>query len=114
MDERSSIRPAALGIMCKAPRPGTTKTRLAAVVGSEQAASMAACFLRDVATGVEAVPQDIGRCCYGVYAPQSTEAALEAILPASFGLLLRRIPISAWCSHPQPSSCSKLGTAAWS
>jgi glycosyltransferase A (GT-A) superfamily protein (DUF2064 family) len=46
MDERSSIRPAALGIMCKAPRPGTTKTRLAAVVGSEQAALMAACFLR--------------------------------------------------------------------
>jgi uncharacterized protein len=89
MDERSSIRPAALGIMCKARRPGTTKTRLAAVVGSEQAALMAACFLRDVATAAEAVPQDIGRRCYGVYAPKNAEAALEAILPASFGLLLQ-------------------------
>src|SRR4051812_20834697 len=89
MDERSSIRPAALGIMCKAPRPGTTETRLAAVVGSEQAALMAACFLRDVAAVVEAVPEDIGRRCYGVYAPKTAEAALKAILPASFGLLLQ-------------------------
>jgi uncharacterized protein len=89
MDERDSIQPAALGIMCKAPQPGTTKTRLAAVVGNEQAASLAACFLRDVATVVEAVPENIGRRCYGVYAPQSAEAALKAILPASFRLLLQ-------------------------
>lgn len=61
MDKRGSIQPAALGIMCKAPKPGTTKTRLAAVIGSEQAASLAACFLRDVAAIVEAVPEDIGR-----------------------------------------------------
>src|SRR5215207_7456989 len=89
MDERDSIQPAALGIMCKAPQPGTTKTRLAAVIGCEQAASPAACFLCDVAAVVEAVPEDIGRHCYGVYAPQSGEAALKAILPASFGLLLQ-------------------------
>src|SRR5215208_7364813 len=89
MDERDSIQPAALGIMCKAPQPGTTKTRLAAVVGNEQAASLAACFLRDVATVDEAVPEDIGRRCFGVYAPEGAEAALKAILPASFGLLLQ-------------------------
>src|SRR5215208_4615103 len=79
MGERDSIQPAALGIMCKAPQPGTTKTRLAAVVGSEQAALLAACFLRDVATVVEAVPEDMVRRCYGVYAPQSAEAVLKAI-----------------------------------
>jgi rSAM/selenodomain-associated transferase 1 len=89
MDERDSIQPAALGIMCKAPQPGTTKTRLAAVVGSEQAASLAACFLRDVATVVEAVPENIGRRCYGVYAPKTAEEVLKTILPASFGLLLQ-------------------------
>src|SRR3954465_6080268 len=87
--ERDSIQPAALGIMCKAPQPGMTKTRLAEVIGSEQAASLAACFLRDVATVVEAVPEDIGRRCYGVYAPKSAEAALKAILAASFGLVLQ-------------------------
>src|SRR5215217_5770470 len=89
MDERDSIQPAALGIMCKAPQPGTTKTRLAAVVGSEQAASLAACFLRDVATVVEAVPEGIGRRCYGVYAPKTAEEVLKTILPASFGLVLQ-------------------------
>src|SRR5215207_4699495 len=89
LDERDNIQPAALGIMCKAPQPGTTKTRLAAVIGCEQAASLAACFLRDVATVVEAVPEDIGRRCYGVYAPEGAEAALKAIPPASFELLLQ-------------------------
>jgi uncharacterized protein len=89
MGERDSIQPAALGIMCKAPQPGATKTRLAAVVGSERAASLAGCFLRDVAAVVEAVPEHIGRRCYGVYAPQSAEAVLKTILPASFGLLLQ-------------------------
>src|SRR3954469_4055951 len=89
MDERDSIQPAALGIMCKAPHPGTTKTRLAAVVGCERAASLAACFLRDVAAVVETVPEHIGRRCYSVYAPRGAEAALKTIIPASFRFLLQ-------------------------
>ncbi len=48
---------AALGIMCKAPRPGLTKTRLAARLGSEKAARLSACFLADVAGVVLAVPE---------------------------------------------------------
>ena len=80
---------AALGIMCKAPRPGAAKTRLAAVVGDQQAAAIAACFLQDVAAAIEAVPEELGRRGYGVYAPSGAEAALGAILPASFGLVLQ-------------------------
>ena len=40
---------AAIGIICKAPRPGASKTRLAAAIGAEAACELSACFLRDVA-----------------------------------------------------------------
>jgi rSAM/selenodomain-associated transferase 1 len=80
---------AALGIMCKAPRPGRTKTRLAAHLGPEQAALLSACFLRDVADAVLAVPETLGRQGYGVYAPAGSEAELAAIMPPAFRLLLQ-------------------------
>ena len=80
---------AAIGIMCKAPRPGQTKTRLAAIVGAEAAAELSACFLRDVAAAIEAVPAAVGRTGYGVYAPAGAEGELRRLLPPSFGLLLQ-------------------------
>jgi hypothetical protein len=75
--------------MCKAPLPGRTKTRLAAVIGAEPAAALSACFLRDVAATIETIPEDLGRKGYGVYAPAGAEAELRCILPPSFGLLLQ-------------------------
>lgn len=80
---------AAIGIMCKAPLPGLTKTRLAAVIGPEQAAALSACFLRDIAATIEAIPDSVGRRGYGVYAPAGTEAQLRGMLPRSFGLMLQ-------------------------
>jgi rSAM/selenodomain-associated transferase 1 len=80
---------AAIGIMCKAPVPGRTKTRLAAAIGPERAAELAACFLRDVSTTIDAIPAHLACKGYGVYAPAGSEAALRAILPASFGLMLQ-------------------------
>jgi rSAM/selenodomain-associated transferase 1 len=82
-------RSAAIGIMCKAPRPGGAKTRLAATIGVEAAAKLSACFLRDVAAAIEAVPERFACRGYGVYAPAGGEAELRAILPSSFGLLLQ-------------------------
>lgn len=87
---RSALAPsAAIGIMCKAPQPGRAKTRLAAMVGPESAAALSACFLRDVAAAIEAVPESLGRQGYGVYAPRGSEAELRQVLPPSFGLLLQ-------------------------
>lgn len=80
---------AAIGIICKAPRPGRSKTRLAALIGEQAAAMLSACFIRDVAAAVEAVPASFRRRGYGVYAPAGAEAELKAILPPSFGLLLQ-------------------------
>src|SRR5689334_12016912 len=82
-------RTAAIGIICKAPRPGSAKTRLAAIIGSELAAKLSACFLRDVASCIEQVPQEIGRKGYAVYAPAGAEAELQRLVPGSFGLLLQ-------------------------
>lgn len=79
----------ALGIMCKAPRPGRTKTRLASLVGANDAATLSACFLQDVARTIDelaAVPAVSG---YGVYMPAGGEDELRALLPRSFDLLLQ-------------------------
>ncbi|MFY8144777.1 MAG: hypothetical protein ACOVMT_13060 [Caulobacter sp.] len=40
-----------LGLMCKPPRPGVTKTRLAAAIGPEAAATLSQAFLEDCARG---------------------------------------------------------------
>jgi uncharacterized protein len=80
---------AAIGIMCKAPQPGRSKTRLAKAVGVVAASELSACFLRDVAAAIEAVPQALGRRGYGVYAPAGAEHIMRQLFPAGFGLLLQ-------------------------
>jgi rSAM/selenodomain-associated transferase 1 len=80
---------AAIGIICKAPQPGRSKTRLATVIGDVAASELSACFLRDVAASIEAVPEALGRRGYGVYAPAGTEDIVRHLLPKGFGLLLQ-------------------------
>ena len=80
---------AAIGIICKAPQPGRSKTRLATVIGDVAASELSACFLRDVAAAIEAVPEALGRRGYGVYAPAGAEHIMRQLLPATFGLLLQ-------------------------
>jgi uncharacterized protein len=75
--------------MCKAPLPGRTKTRLAAATGAVAAAELSACFLRDVAAAIDAVPASLGRRGYGVYAPAGTEQELRDLFPSQFGLILQ-------------------------
>lgn len=79
----------AIGIMCKAPQAGRTKTRLAAHIGASAAAELSACFLCDVAAAIEAVPVELGRKGYGVYAPAGTEAEMRSLFPPGFGLMLQ-------------------------
>lgn len=80
---------AAIGIICKAPQPGRSKTRLATAIGEVAASELSACFLRDVAASIEAVPEVLGRRGYGVYAPAGAEHIIGQLLPAGFGLLLQ-------------------------
>jgi uncharacterized protein len=80
---------AAIGIICKAPQPGRSKTRLATAIGDVAASELSACFLRDVAASIEAVPEALGRRGYGVYAPAGAEHIMRQLLPAGFELLLQ-------------------------
>jgi uncharacterized protein len=80
---------AAIGIVCKAPQPGHSKTRLAMAIGADAASELSACFLRDVAAAIEAVPEALGRRGYGVYAPAGAEDIMRQLLPGEFGLLLQ-------------------------
>jgi rSAM/selenodomain-associated transferase 1 len=80
---------AAIGIVCKAPKPGATKSRLAAAIGSVAAAQLSSCFLQDVASAIAAIPAHVGRSAYAVYAPAGTEDILRKLFPPSFSLLLQ-------------------------
>ena len=80
---------AAIGIICKAPQPGRAKTRLATAIGAIAASELSACFLRDVAAAIEAVPETLGRRGYGVYAPAGVEHIMRELLPPTFGLQLQ-------------------------
>src|SRR5260370_25111397 len=84
-----AVSVAAIGIICKAPQPGRAKTRLATAIGAVAASELSACFLRDVAAAIEAVPEGLGRRGYGVYAPAGAEHIMRQLLPAGFGLLLQ-------------------------
>jgi uncharacterized protein len=83
------VSAAAIGIICKAPLPGRSKTRLATAIGADAASKLSACFLRDVAAAIEAVPQALGRRGYGVYAPAGAEDMMRQLLPEGFELLLQ-------------------------
>jgi uncharacterized protein len=80
---------AAVGIICKAPQAGRSKTRLATAIGDVAASELSACFLRDVGDAVDALPEGIGRRGYGVYAPRGTEEIVRRLLPAGFEFLLQ-------------------------
>src|SRR5215475_14524359 len=84
-----AVSGAAIGIVCKAPQAGLSKTRLAKAVGAAAASELSACFLRDVAEAIAAVPEALGRRGYGVYAPAGAESIMRQLLPANFGLLLK-------------------------
>jgi uncharacterized protein len=84
-----AVSGAAIGIICKAPQPGRSKTRLATAIGEFAASELSACFLRDVAASIEAVPEALGRRGYGVYAPAGVEHIMRQLLPTGFGLLLQ-------------------------
>lgn len=80
---------AAIGLICKAPVPGRTKTRLAASIGVRTAADLSACFLRDLAATIEGIPESVGCRGYAVFAPPEGESTLRELLPPGFGFLLQ-------------------------
>jgi rSAM/selenodomain-associated transferase 1 len=79
----------AIGMMCKAPRAGFSKTRLAGHVGTELAARLSAAFLRDVGASLaSACEADGGIAPYALFCPADAEGELRRHLPGGFEFML--------------------------
>ena len=83
---------AAIGIICKAPKPGQTKTRLIPRLGPERAAALAQAFLIDLATTIDGAAAVADCKGYAVCSPDSAAAELAAVLPASFDYVVLTDP----------------------
>jgi rSAM/selenodomain-associated transferase 1 len=69
-----------LGLMCKPPRPGATKTRLARSVGAAQAARLSRAFLMDCAHAARDAAEREGLTTLAFYRPVDAADELAAIL----------------------------------
>jgi hypothetical protein len=78
-----------VGIICKTPRPGFSKTRLSPPLTPDECAEISACFIQDLAATIEVVSIDHGIAGYAVYTPFGSEAELGRLLPSGFGLALQ-------------------------
>lgn len=87
ISSRSQAEAIAVGLMCKAPRPGHAKTRLGHTIGADAAAALSECFLRDVAKIIESLQPSHNLQGYGLYAPIDAAAEIAALLPCSFRLV---------------------------
>src|SRR5262249_6387929 len=89
LDEQgaNAVRSVAIGIFCKTPASGLSKTRLAPPLRPEEGAVLSACFIRDLAATIDRLSSDGAIAPYAVYTPIGTEDGLRALLPHSFRLL---------------------------
>lgn len=79
----------AIGIFCKTPSPGLSKTRLSPPLRPEDCAALSACFIRDLAATIGELTGGGDVTGYAVYTPVGTERALRTLLPSDFRLLLQ-------------------------
>src|SRR5687768_7561816 len=77
----------AVGIFCKTPAAGFSKTRLSPPLRPEDCSAISACFIRDLASTIHSLGGNVTP--YAVYTPAGTEPALRALLPPSFRLMLQ-------------------------
>lgn len=83
------VRDIAVGIFCKTPTPGQSKTRLSPPLHPEECATLSACFIRDLSATIGELAKDGGTTSYAVYTPAGSEATLRTLLPADFQLRLQ-------------------------
>ncbi len=79
----------AVAVICKAPRPGQSKTRLSPPLAPDECAGISACFIQDISRTIAGVAGDGRAAGYAVYTPAGAAAELRALLPDGFGLVLQ-------------------------
>ena len=75
---------AAIVLMCKAPRPGFAKTRLAGAIGDDAAARLAAAFIRDSAARAAALAAACDAQAVALHAPDDAGEEIASLLPPRF------------------------------
>lgn len=80
----------ALSVVTKAPRSGSSKTRLTPPLTADEAATLSACFLRDTCSSIDEITVAGASAGVAVYTPVGAELAFEGLLPTSFSLLAQR------------------------
>lgn len=78
----------AVAIICKTPIAGQSKTRLAPPLRPDECAAISACFIADLAATIATLERPAARP-HVVYTPAGSEAALAALLPEGFGMVLQ-------------------------
>lgn len=79
----------AVGIFCKTPAAGLSKTRLSPPLRPEDCAVLSGCFIRDLAGTMVALAREGGITPYAIYTPAGSERELRRLLPSGFRLLLQ-------------------------
>jgi uncharacterized protein len=80
----------AIGIICKTPAAGKSKTRLSPPLRPEECAEISSCFIRDLSATIQALAEDEGDIAgCAVYTPFGSEAALRHLIPERFQLFLQ-------------------------
>jgi rSAM/selenodomain-associated transferase 1 len=82
-----AVSSVAVGIFCKTPAAGFSKTRLSPPLKPEDCSAISACFIRDLASTIHSLGGNVAP--YAIYTPAGTEPALRALLPPSFRLMLQ-------------------------
>ncbi len=78
--------PIGLGLMCKPPHPGASKTRLAATLGPDVAANLSRAFLEDCAATALAAAADRNLRHLACYRPAAAAAEMASILGPAWPL----------------------------
>jgi len=77
----------AVGLFCKTPAAGQSKTRLSPPLHPEECAALSACFIRDLSGTINEVAQNGAAVGYAVYTPAGSETTLRQVVPETFRLL---------------------------
>lgn len=80
-------QPVALGLFCKTPQAGESKTRLSPPLTPRQCADLSAAFIRDIADTMQEAARETPASPCAIYTPRGSEGALRVLLPADFTLV---------------------------
>jgi rSAM/selenodomain-associated transferase 1 len=78
-----------IGLMCKPPRPGVSKTRLAREIGFERAAALSRAFLIDSIATLRTAAADVPAQPYCFFKPLDSEREIREFTGDSMKLLLQ-------------------------